>query len=206
MFATITGTGMFGAVLSWAEATKVSMIGRTCGMKTSNAIAVLLTNELVKTRPNLSSTRCINLSECHRCHAFTMFQYHLHHMSCTGRGCTTWSLRSSTREEMFSLMTARKATPIGSLDGLPTRSPGAVTTWTWGALAPGMAAITSTVMSLPKGWGTHTDESTIVMLASPIGCRAGRIPRRTGAARNATGAAWSSTALQELTLDSIHES
>ena len=177
-----------------SEAIQVSMLGRVCGMKTRNIIVAPHMDAVVPTRLPLKSTRCINPCQCHRHHGCTTFQYHLHHTSCTRQGCTTWSQRSSTRK-MFSLTTVMKAIPIGTLAGLITRSLGAAATTIWDALAPGMEATMFTLMSLNKEWDMRMDESTIVMPASPIGCKVGQIPRRTGAALNKTRAAQSSTAI-----------
>ena len=85
--------------------------------------------------------------------------------------------------------TAMKATPTGILDGPHTRSPGAVTTEAWDAQEPGTAATTFTLTFLRPVSDMRKAESMTVVLASPIGCRAGQVPRRTGAAITRAGAA-----------------
>ena len=164
------------------EATMGIMPGRPCGMHVNSTIAVLSINEHVMTRPPLSSTRCTSQFRCHRLPISSISQYHLHHILCTGRRWFTTNLMS------FNTI-AMKATPTGILDGLHTRSPGAVTTETWDAQEPGTAAITFTLMFLQKVLDTRKAESMTVVLASPIGCRAGQIPRRIGAAITRAGAA-----------------
>ena len=176
-------TGTFGNSISCGpEATMGIMPGRPCGMRVNSTIAVLSINEHVMTRLPLSSTRCTSQFRCHRLPISSISQYHLLRILCTGRRWFTTNLMS------FNTI-AMKATPTGILDGLHTRSPGAVTTETWDAQEPGTAAITFTLMFLQKVLDTRKAESMTVVLASPIGCRAGQIPRRIGAAITRAGAA-----------------
>ena len=78
--------------------------------------------------------------------------------------------------------TAVLDTPIGTSDGLHTRSPGAAITTILDVQEPGMAVTISTRTSFQKVWAINMAESMIAMLVSRIGRRAGPIPRRNGAA------------------------
>ena len=151
------------------------MPGRPCGMSVNSTIAVLSINEHVMRRLPLSSTRCTSQFQCHRLPGSSMSQSHLHRILCTGR-------RWFTTNPMSFNTTAMKATPTGTLDGLHTRSLGAVTTEAWDAQEPGTAATTFTLTFLQKVLDMQKAESMTAVLASPIGCRVGQIPRRTGAA------------------------
>ena len=178
--------------------------GSTCGRCSTRQTAVLVRAEVaVKKRRSSTGwfmcqwsslpTTTMCLSQCLR-----------HRISSTRTTMSTCLQRSSTSIlSITSDMTARKAIPIGTSDGLRTRSLGAAATRTWDALAPGMEATTSTLMFLPQEWDMRVAESMTATPASPIGCKAGRIPRRTGAAPNRTGAAQSSTAIPVRSLDSI---
>ena len=188
--------------LTCSIAMMATTTGKIFGLNGTRKNAVRLRAEaaLKKSR---SSTRWF-MCQCSTVLTITMCLCRcLPHPTSSTRTVMSICLRKSSMSTriMNSTMTAMKATPIGSSDGLHTRSPGAVTTWPWDALALGMAATTSTLMSLPKEWDTHMGEFMIAMLASPIGCRAGRVPRRTGAARNTTRAAWNSIAALVLSLD-----
>ena len=178
--------------------------GSTCGRRSTRQTAVLVRAEVaVKKRRSSTGwfmcqwcslpTITMCLSQCLR-----------HRILSTRTTMSTCLQRSSTSIlSITSDMTARKAIPIGTSDGLRTRSLGAAAARTWDALAPGMEATTSTLMFLPQEWDMRVAESMTATLASPIGCKAGRIPRRTGAAPNRTGAAQSSTAIPVRSLDSI---
>ena len=199
--------GIFSPILPMVTLTcSIAMMATTTGKifglngTRKNAVRLRAEAALKKSR---SSTRWF-MCQCSTVLTITMCLCRcLPHPTSSTRTVMSICLRKSSMSTriMNSTMTAMKATPIGSSDGLHTRSPGAVTTWPWDALALGMAATTSTLMSLPKEWDTHMGEFMIATLASPIGCRAGRVPRRTGAARNTTRAAWNSIAALVLSLD-----
>ena len=122
------------------------MPGRPCGMSVNSTIAVLSISEHVMRRLPLSSTRCTSQFQCHRLPSSSMSQSHLHRILCTGR-------RWFTTNPMSFNTTAMKATPTGTLDGLHTRSLGAVTTEAWDAQEPGTAATTFTLTFFAKGVG-----------------------------------------------------
>ena len=88
------------------------------------------------------------------------------------------------------LTIAMKATLTGTFGwSLHTRSLGAVTTEAWDAQEPGTAATTFTLTFLRPVSAMRKAISMTAVLASPIGCRVGQIPRRTGAAISRAGAA-----------------
>lgn len=78
--------------------------------------------------------------------------------------------------------TAVPDTPIGTSDGLHTRSPGAAITTILDVQEPGMAVTTFTRTSFQKVWAMSMAISMTAMLVSPIGRPDGPIPRRNGAA------------------------
>lgn len=104
----------------------------------------------------------------------------------------TWSI--SQPLDRPSTTTASRATPTGTSDGPHTRSHGVAVTCRWDAPALGTAAIICTPMSSLRESAISMVVSTTAVLASPTGCRAGLIPRRTGAATRRAGAVSSSTA------------
>ena len=174
----------------------ITITGNSCGLRRTRSSAANCMAEDVSNNPMLSTKWFM----CQWCNLLTittcLCQYLPLRTSFIRTTTSTCLQRSFMSTKSTTLLTiAMKATLTGTLDGLHTRSLGAVTTEAWDAQEPGTAATTFTLTFLRPVSAMRKAISMTAVLASPIGCRVGQIPRRTGAAISRAGAAWSSTAL-----------
>lgn len=137
---------------------------------------------IIQLTPKWSTTKFISPFISLLTSFMCLCQCHLIRMWSTRLTMCAPHLSFTSTKSTTSLTIAMKATLTGTLDGLHTRSLGAVTTEAWDAQEPGTAATTFTLTFLRPVSDMRKAESMTAVLASPIGCRVGQIPRRTGAA------------------------